>query len=126
MTGSGETRPAVETGGPVRLRVLVAAPATGKSTWCGRQGACLGEVLSTDRARAEIGVGEHDHSVSAEAFDLVELRAGRARRVPVWVLARMWWAVRALDPDRLRGEGFVEVLDLRTDDPPGRQSRSVA
>jgi predicted kinase len=56
-------------------RVLVAAPATGKSTWCREQGRVLGKVLSTDAARAELGVGEHDQSVSAAAFDHVESRA---------------------------------------------------
>ncbi|MFE2755667.1 hypothetical protein ACFXGA_27070 [Actinosynnema sp. NPDC059335] len=40
---------------------------------------------------------------------------GRHRRVPVLVLVRMWWVVRALSPDRLRDEGFADVQDLRTD-----------
>jgi predicted kinase len=62
-------------GGLARLRVLVAAPATGKSTWCHDQQSCLGEVLSTDRTRAELGAGEHDQTVSAKAFALVERRA---------------------------------------------------
>ncbi len=33
-------------------------------------------MLSTDGIRAEFGVGEHDQTVSAKVFDLVELRAG--------------------------------------------------
>jgi predicted kinase len=44
---------------------------------------------------------------------------GRDRRVPAWVLVRMWWAVRALTPDRLLAEGFADVQDLRTDEHGG-------
>ncbi|MBW4722394.1 AAA family ATPase [Saccharothrix obliqua] len=55
--------------------MLVASPATGKTTWCGRQNTLLGVVLSTDRTRAEIGAGEHDQGVSARVFDLVASRA---------------------------------------------------
>ncbi|ONF73925.1 hypothetical protein AVR91_0204125 [Amycolatopsis keratiniphila subsp. keratiniphila] len=54
--------------------MLIAAPGTGKSTWC-RDRAELGAVLSTDRARAEIGTGEEDQAASAAAFDLVQARA---------------------------------------------------
>lgn len=160
-------------GGRVRLRVLVAAPGTGKSTWCRAQGSTAGDVLSTDRARAEIGDGEDDQSVSASAFDLVEQRAAaclaagrdvtidatgarranrarwlalaaahgavpiavrlrcpllvalrrnrlRSRRVPPWVLVRMWWTVRWLTPERLLAEGFADVRDVRTDRPGAR------
>lgn len=60
----------------MRLRVMVASPATGKSTWCREHAAELGEVLSTDQIRAEIGAGEQDQTVSGRAFDIVELRAG--------------------------------------------------
>lgn len=159
------TRPAYQ----VRLRVLVAAPGTGKSTWCRAQGNAAGVVLSTDCARAEVGEGDDDRNASDAAFDLVEQRAAehldegrdvtidatgarrqdrarwlalaaahgavpvavrlrcsllialrrnrsRPRQVPALVVFRMWWAVRALPPERLLAEGFVHVEDVRTDE----------
>ncbi|MGW7537820.1 AAA family ATPase [Amycolatopsis sp. NPDC054798] len=56
-----------------QLRVLIACPGTGKSTWCRQHAHDLGAVLSTDQARAELGTGEDDQGA---AFDLVQHRAG--------------------------------------------------
>lgn len=67
------------------LIILVGPPGSGKSTW-GENFAKKNGIkkISTDEIRAEIGSGEHDQSVSAQAFSLArqrvkdELKAGRS------------------------------------------------
>lgn len=59
------------------LRVLIGPPAAGKTTWCAAELAAgrLGTRLSLDEARAELGAGPHDQSVTAQASDQVHRQA---------------------------------------------------
>ncbi|MBE1580463.1 AAA family ATPase [Amycolatopsis roodepoortensis] len=53
------------------LRVLIAAPASGKTSLCRENAARFGTVYSLDRARAQLGLHAHDHTVSAAAVAAV-------------------------------------------------------
>jgi len=62
------------------LRVLIGPPGVGKSTWCAAPAVAprLGLVLSLDAARARLGAGEHDQSVTPAAVADVRRRCARS------------------------------------------------
>ncbi|MGW5703792.1 AAA family ATPase [Amycolatopsis japonica] len=53
------------------LRLLIAAPASGKTALCQKNVARFGEVYSLDVARAQLGRHAHDHTVSDAAVAAV-------------------------------------------------------
>jgi predicted kinase len=61
------------------LIILVGPPASGKSTW-GKKFAAENNLtyVSTDAIRAELGTGEGDQSVSAQAFATARARVSAA------------------------------------------------
>jgi len=61
------------------LVILVGPPASGKSTW-GKKFAADNqmEYVSTDEIRGQIGFGEGDQSVSAQAFDIARRKIREA------------------------------------------------
>ena len=52
--------------------ITIGAPGSGKSTWAKNKEGYV--YLSTDAARAELGTGENDQSVSSQAFELIRNR----------------------------------------------------
>ena len=80
------------------LRVLIGAPAAGKTTWCRSRGRELGTVLSLDAARAIVGTGEEDQAVTPEAVAFVRGQAAEALAAGRNVTIDATGA--AADPDR--------------------------
>jgi F420-dependent oxidoreductase-like protein len=71
---------------PVTLRladdslvVLVGPPGSGKSMWAAEQFR-PDQVVSSDRLRAVVGLGEHDQRASKDAFDVLDLVVERRLR----------------------------------------------
>lgn len=61
------------------LVILVGPPASGKSTW-GKKFSADNQMVyvSTDEIRGQIGMGEGDQSVSAQAFDIARRKVREA------------------------------------------------
>jgi predicted kinase len=61
------------------LVVLVGPPGSGKSMWAAEQFR-PDQVVSSDRLRALVGLGEHDQRASKDAFDVLDLVVERRLR----------------------------------------------
>jgi F420-dependent oxidoreductase-like protein len=79
------------------LVVLIGPSGSGKSTWAAEQFQ-PDQIVSTDRLRAMVGLGEHDQRAGTDAFDVLDLVIERRMaRGLVTVIDSL-----ALDPDKRR------------------------